>query len=320
MRESAELIDLSVVVPVHDEADNVGPLYEETVAVLGPLEQRWELVLVDDGSRDDTFARARELARRDHRVRVVKLTRNYGQTAALQAGLDHAGGQIIVTMDGDLENDPRDIPRMLAVLEEGYDVVCGWRKDRQGSFWTRRAPSWVANRLIGLLTGVKVHDTGCCLRAHRRRVAEQAHLYSDMHRYMPVILERSGFYHTEIVVNHRLRRFGRSKYGLGRIWKVGLDLISLAMISRFSFQPAQWFIMLGLPFLFLTVVFAAGAGYLYLTADSAEGFPVVLPAAAVLFAFSFLQLQIMALLGELVLWSGDEEVVESFRDSEEESR
>lgn len=299
-------VDLSVVIPLYDEADNVAPLCRELVSVLDAEGRRWEVLLVDDGSRDQTFARAREIALRDRRFRVVRLGRNYGQATAIQAGFDRARGGVIVTMDGDLENDPGDIGRLLAGIEEGYDVVCGWRKDRQGSFMARRFPSWIANKIIARLTGVKVHDNGCTLRAYRTQIVRRTSLYSDLHRFLPVLVDLSGGSYKEVVVGHRLRSRGHSKYGLSRTWEVSIDLIMLTMIARFASRPGRWFALLSLPFLLLAALCLIATAILYLTAEG-DGFPIALPASAVLFTFALLHLQIMAVIGELVVATGDED-------------
>ena len=302
-------LNLSLIVPLLNEEDNVRPLYSEVVSALDSLGAAWELLLVDDRSSDHTFANAREIAARDPRVRAVRLMRSYGQTAALQVGFRLARGEIFVTMDGDLQNDPRDIRHLLDALENGGEVACGWRKSRRDSALLRRLPSWAANRLIMRLTGTTVHDSGCGLRAYRRSAVAKLRLFGDMHRYLPVILGRSGSTCTEVVVGHRSRRSGRSKYGVGRVWRVALDALALTMTVRFAFRPALWFGLLGLPFLFFGLLFAAGSVMIpYLTPDDTS-VPIVLPAAALLSSFGFLNLLILGAVGELVVWNSDDGVV-----------
>lgn len=202
----------------------------------------WELVLVDDGSRDATAPRAAELVAGDARIRLVRLARNYGQTQAMQAGFDAARGEVIVSMDGDLQNDPRDIPELVATLERGYDLVAGYRVRRKDRFLTRKVPSWVANRLIAWLTGVPIRDNGCSLKAYRRELLDQLHLYSDMHRFLPALAAATAAARiTEMPVRHHPRRFGTSKYGLSRIAKMLADLLTIKMISSFRERPLTLF-------------------------------------------------------------------------------
>lgn len=236
---SAERPRLSVVVPLYNEEESVGPLVD---AVRDALSDSWELVLVDDGSRDRTVERARNLASADPRVRLVRLARNYGQTPAMQAGFDQARGDIVVTMDGDLQNDPRDIPALVARLEEGYDLVAGYRERRQDVFLKRRLPSMIANWMIRKATGVPIRDNGCSLKAFRRPVVDQLHLYSDMHRFIPAVAAATaGARITEMPVRHHARRFGQSKYGLSRIAKVLADLLVIVMIRSFRDRPLHLF-------------------------------------------------------------------------------
>lgn len=233
--------DVSVVVPLFEEEDNVRPLVRgirEALADVG----RWEVVLVDDGSADGTFEAARAEARHDERVHVLCLARNYGQTTAMQAGFDYARGRVLVSMDGDLQNDPRDIPRLVAKLEEGYDLAAGYRQSRRDRLLTRRVPSWVANRLIQALTAVPIRDNGCTLKAFRRDVLNGLRLYSDMHRFIPAIVAGTVSDRiAEIPVRHHPRRFGRSKYGLSRMWKVLADLLAVTMIRWFRERPLVMF-------------------------------------------------------------------------------
>lgn len=233
---------LSVVVPVYNEEENVPLLYEAVVKALEPVATPWELVLVDDGSRDGSLAALRILAERDPaRVRVVALRRNFGQTAAIAAGIDHAMGDVIVLMDADLQNDPTDIPRLLAKIDEGYDVVSGWRINRQDTFLTRTLPSRMANGLISWVTGVKLHDYGCTLKAYRREVITGFRLYGEMHRFIPVYANSVGARLVEMPVNHHPRRFGKAKYGLERTVKVVLDLFTVKFLSSFANKPIYLF-------------------------------------------------------------------------------
>ncbi len=232
---------LSVVVPMYNEEDSAGPLVEAVRSALGDA-YAWELILVDDGSRDRTVERIQALVAADPRVRLVRLARNYGQTPAMQAGFDAARGDVVVTMDGDLQNDPRDIPAVLARLDEGYDLVAGYRERRQDVFLKRRLPSMIANWLIRQATGVPIRDNGCSLKAFRRPVVDQLHLYSDMHRFIPAVAAATaGARITEMPVRHHARRFGQSKYGLSRIAKVLADLLVIIMIRSFRDRPLHLF-------------------------------------------------------------------------------
>jgi glycosyltransferase involved in cell wall biosynthesis len=238
--DSRERIEISVVVPVHDEEENVGPLYEALRSSLNELDRTYEIVVVDDGSRDETYARLANFAAQDPRLKLVKLRRNYGQTAAMAAGFDHARGEIIIPMDGDLQNDPADIGALLEKIDEGYDVVSGWRRDRQDSF-TRRLPSRIANWLIGRVTGVRLHDYGCTLKAYRSEIVRETRLYGEMHRFLPALAYEAGARITEIPVAHHPRAAGKSSYGLGRTFKVLLDLLTVKFLSVFSTKPSYAF-------------------------------------------------------------------------------
>lgn len=239
-------MDLSIVVPMKDERDNVRPLHEAVRAALDPTGLAYELVLVDDGSTDGTFEVLAEVAAADRRVKVVQLRRNYGQTPALRAGIDTALGEVIVTMDGDLQNDPADIPLLLEKLNEGYDVVLGERVKRQDKFLVRKLPSWIANALIRKVTGTKIRDLGCTLRAMRREAAVELPLYGEMHRFMSVLAEISGQRVLQIPVNHHPRRFGQTKYNLSRTVRVLLDLITVRFLQGYLSRPMHVFGLGGL--------------------------------------------------------------------------
>ena len=250
--------ELSVVVPLLDEQDNLRPLYHQ---IIGALEGRcdYEVIFVDDGSTDKSFKILQDFHEQNPRVRVIRFRRNFGQTAAMSAGFSHARGRVIVAMDADLQNDPADIPMLLAKLDEGYDVVSGWRKKRHDAALTRLLPSRVANWVISKSTGVKLHDYGCTLKAYRREVLAETKLYGEMHRFIPALASWSGARIAEVVVNHRPRTAGVAKYGLGRTWKVILDLITVRFLGSFSTKPIYIFGGLGgltalLAFLFGLVV------------------------------------------------------------------
>jgi glycosyltransferase involved in cell wall biosynthesis len=232
---------LSVVVPLYNEEESVPGLVDAVRSALTG-DRTWELVLVDDGSRDGTAAIAGRISAVDARVRLIRLARNYGQTQAMQAGFDAVRGDIVVSMDGDLQNDPADIPMLVSTLEQGYDLVAGYRERRQDKVITRKIPSWVANRLIRTITTVPIRDNGCSLKAYRRDMLERMHLYSDMHRFLPALAAATaGARITEVPVRHHARRFGQSKYGLSRILKILADLLTITMISWFRERPIALF-------------------------------------------------------------------------------
>jgi glycosyltransferase involved in cell wall biosynthesis len=306
--EEAGGIELSVVIPVFNEEETAGALVEQLDAVLSGEPIPYEMVLVDDGSRDATPRILGELRALHPRLRVLRMSRNFGQTLAMQAGIDAARGRVVVTMDGDLQNDPRDIPRLLAKIAEGYDVVSGWRRRRKDNPVLRTAPSRVANWIIGRLSGVRLHDTGCSLKAYRAANLRGVRLYADMHRFIPAIVSISGARIAEVEVDHHPRRAGRSKYGVSRIFKVALDLAVIKMITGFSARPGRYFALLGLPW------FVAGAAVLWAGLSGGEGpVTIVMPAASLLLFFLGMHFLLLSFLGELLLATGafrPDEVVE----------
>ncbi len=250
---------LSIVVPIFNERENVPALHDALTHALRLLGRTYELVLVDDGSDDGTRDLLRELAAADAHVRLVLFRRNYGQTAAMAAGFRACRGRTIVSMDGDLQNDPADIGRLVDKLDEGYDVVCGWRRFRQDRVATRLLPSRIANFLIARVTGARIHDTGCSLKAYRSWVVRSLNLYSDMHRFLAALGAGIGARITELPVRHHARRAGTSKYGLGRVFRVLADLVGIKMLIQFAAHPIRWFTLLSLPlFLAAPVLFALG--------------------------------------------------------------
>jgi glycosyltransferase involved in cell wall biosynthesis len=239
-------MSISVVVPICNELDNIPLLFQQLAAVLPSIGKPWEIVFVDDGSTDGSSDRLKELASRDERVRLVRFRRNYGQTAALQAGIQHATGDVIVTLDGDLQNDPLDIPTLVAKLDEGYDLVHGWRKLRQDTLLTRKVPSRIANWLISKVTRFPIHDLGCTLKAMRREIADELELYGEMHRFIPILAHQRGARCAEIVTRHHPRRFGQTKYGLSRTVRVVLDLVTVKYMLDYFASPMKLFGRFGL--------------------------------------------------------------------------
>ena len=290
---------LSIVIPVLNEEENVSLLAEEIRRSLDTQGLAYEVVAVDDGSTDGTWTRLESIRAQDPRWVLVGLRRNFGQTAALSAGFDHAKGEVIVTLDGDLQNDPADIPRLLALAKD-HDVVSGWRKERQDPFLSRRLPSMLANWLISRVTGVRLHDYGCTLKAYRREVLEHLHLYGEMHRFIPAIASWMGISLAEVETNHRPRRFGRSKYGIARTLRVILDLITVKFLLSFATKPIQFFGLLGL--LSVSIGIAIG-GYLSVLklAFGAQigGRPLLF--LGILMIVVGVQIIVMGLLGEMLV-------------------
>ena len=252
------MTEVSVVVPLYNEQDNVARLCAATHEALAGMRRTYEIVLVDDGSSDGTVAAAGAIARSDPRVRLVVLARNAGQTAAMAAGMAHARGQYLVTMDGDLQNDPRDIPMLVDTLGDEYDLVAGWRVKRQDKLVTRKIPSRIANWLIGKITGIPIRDNGCSLKAYRASVMRHVPLYSEMHRFIPAMSSIAGARIIQVPVRHHARQFGQSKYGLSRIYKVLLDLISIRLVVAYANRPLAWFMKMALVPAALAAAFTVG--------------------------------------------------------------
>jgi glycosyltransferase involved in cell wall biosynthesis len=290
--------ELSVVIPIYNEALNLRELHQEFVTVLEAWGRPFELVLIDDGSTDDSFAILAEIQRADPRVRVVRFRRNFGQTAAFSAGFRFARGRLIATADGDLQNDPRDLPRMVDLIDQGYDIVAGWRKDRKDTFLTRRVPSMIANGLISWATGVHLHDYGCSLKVFRAEVVKPLKLYGEMHRFLPAIASELGVRITEVVVNHRARTRGQSKYGLSRTVRVILDLLTVKFLLSYSTRPLQIFGLIGGVMLFGGLSVSTYLAYVRLFGyQSIANRPLLL--LGVLLIFTGVQLVTIGLLAEL---------------------
>jgi len=291
--------ELSVVIPILNEAPNLEPLYRELTETLGAWGRPYEVIFVDDGSSDESFEVLRGLQARDRAIRVVQLRRNFGQTAAFAAGFALARGRLIATSDGDLQNDPHDIPGMVARMEQGYDIVCGWRKNRKDPWLTRRLPSMMANRLISWSMGVPLNDYGCSLKVFRAEVIKPLRLYGEMHRFLPALASEMGVRIAEVPVNHRPRVHGRSKYGISRTIRVVLDLLTVKFLVSYSTRPLQIFGLLG-------VVMGAAGGLLlgYLGFSRLLGYSSLTERTAsvlfgILLVFTGLQLVTLGLLAEL---------------------
>jgi glycosyltransferase involved in cell wall biosynthesis len=296
-----QTVDVSVVIPLLNEQDNIQSLHKQLTEALSGV-HNYELVFVDDGSTDNSFQVLCELHKTDPRVKVIRFRKNFGQTAALSAGFTHAAGDIIVAIDADLQNDPADIPAMVEKLHEGFDVVSGWRKKRHDNAVTRLIPSMAANWLISRITGVKLHDFGCTLKAYRREVLSETRLYGEMHRFIPVLASWAGAHICEVVVNHRPRTAGVAKYGLGRTWKVMLDLITVKFLGAYSTKPI--YIFGGLGFASGLLALVTGLAVLYQKFISAQHLPMNRNPLLVLTAMlitATIQFILMGLLAELLV-------------------
>ncbi len=294
---------LSIIVPLYNEEDSIRLLHRAIVTAVDPLNVSYEMVFVNDGSRDRTLELATEIARSDPRVRLVQFRRNYGQTPAMAAGIEHASGQILVTMDGDLQNDPGDIGMFLEKINEGYDIVVGWRFNRQDKLISRKIPSKIANWIIGKVTGVPIKDNGCSLKAFRGSLIKQIPLYSEMHRFIPAMASIAGPRIAEIKVRHHARQFGQSKYGLSRIYKVLLDLMVIKTIASFTARPLLWFTLLSMPVGLIGLALLL-AGLWPLT-DGLSTISLPLAGSGIIFLMAAFILVCSGVLGELVYTLGD---------------
>lgn len=292
--------ELSIVIPVFNEAPNVESLYRELTTTLGRGSRTFEIIIIDDGSSDETFAKLSSLQARDPRLRVIRFRRNFGQTAAFAAGFAYARGKMVVTADGDLQNDPADIQQMADRIEhQGFDIVCGYRKDRKDKLVTRRIPSILANKLISWATGVELHDYGCSLKVFRSEVVKPLRLYGEMHRFLPAIASQFGVRIDEVVVNHRPRTAGTSKYGLSRTVRVMLDLLTVKFLLNYSTRPLQIFGLLGIVAGGLGGVILTWLGYVRLIERQAiADRPLLL--LGMLLVFIGVQLVTFGLLAELL--------------------
>ncbi len=289
---------VTVMVPVFNEVDAVGPLYEATRGVMAGLGRPWEIIFINDGSTDGSDRRLDEIAAGDPHVRVLHFRRNFGQTAAMMAGFDHARGEVIIPLDGDNQNDPADIPRMLEKIDEGYDVVSGWRKDRQDNALQRNLPSIMANRLISRVSGVSLHDFGCSLKAYRAEVIKGVRLYGEMHRFLPIYAKWHGARITEVPVNHHARKTGSSKYGLERVIKVLFDLLTVKFMDKFMLKPMYLFGFWGMIFFAASLIFVIWTFYMRTRGYYFSATP--LPMMAVFSFMTGIICGLMGLLAEMI--------------------
>jgi glycosyltransferase involved in cell wall biosynthesis len=290
--------ELSVVIPIRNEAASLVELHRELTETLTAWGRSYEVLIVDDGSTDESFAILAQLQARDSRLCVIRFRRNFGQTAAFAAGFDYARGRVIVTSDGDLQNDPRDIPRLVELIDRGHDIVCGWRKVRKDPFLSRRLPSVIANRVISIATGVHLHDYGCSLKAFRAEVVKPLKLYGEMHRFLPAIASEQGVSIAEVAVNHRERRHGRSKYGIGRTIRVILDLMTVKFLLSYSTRPVQIFGLVGFAMGVPGVLILAWLTFVKFVGQEAIGNRPLL-SLGILLVFTGVQLVTLGLLAEM---------------------
>lgn len=298
--EQASAPYISVVIPLYNEEESIPHLYEKLTEALEAYGKPYEVIIVDDGSTDGSYPLLRQIAEKDKRFRIVRLRRNFGQTAAFAAGFDHARGDVIITMDADLQNDPADIPKLMEKIEEGYDIVSGWRINRQDRFLDRKLPSMIANRLISNVTEVRLHDYGCSLKAYRAEVLREVRLYGELHRFIPALASQVGGAVTEVPVNHHPRRFGKSKYGISRTIRVILDLITVWFLGTYSTRPLHVFGTMGLVSAGVGVLLGLYLSFLKLVeGQNIGGRPLLL--LAVLLVVVGVQLITMGLLAEMII-------------------
>ncbi len=291
---------LSIVIPFLDEEESVGILYQKIVEALAPPDYDYEMIFIDDGSRDKGPQIIADLARQDQRVKMIRFRKNFGQTAAIAAGIKFASGDVIIPIDADMQNDPADIPKLVSKIDEGYDVVSGWRQNRQDTFFSRKLPSWLANLLISKITKVHLHDYGCTLKAYRAEVIKDIPLYGEMHRFLPAYTAWYGAKITEMPTIHHPRKFGTSKYGISRTFRVVLDLLVVKFLSNYLTKPIHFFG--GAGFLSLFFGFISGLAAISLKITGARSFVATpLPLLSAIFGVIGIQFILMGLLGEIMI-------------------
>jgi len=295
---------LSIIVPLFNEEESVPLLYKRICEAVDSMAISYEILFVDDGSKDRTFEAASTIAESDQKLRVIELRKNYGQTPAMAAGIDIARGEILATMDGDLQNDPSDIPMMYAKLNEGFDIVVGWRHNRQDKLISRKIPSIIANRLIGKVTGVPIKDNGCSLKLYRANLMKRIPFYSEMHRFIPALLSVSGSRVAEVKVKHHARQFGESKYGISRAYKVLLDLLTIKTIDSIAYHPILWFAKLATIPLVVSLIIGIYGLYLVLGGK----YSLVLPTLSMLFMFTSFFFISLGIIGEHIYRHGSVKV------------
>lgn len=291
---------LSIVVPIYNEAENLNKFFEEVKGALSPLNLEYEIIAVDDGSTDDSAEVLKKEAEGDNLIRVINFTRNFGQTAAMSAGFDNAAGEIVIPIDADLQNDPKDIPLLLEKIDQGYDIVSGWRKNRQENLFSRKMPSWIANYIISKITKVQLHDYGCTLKAYRREIFNRVKLYGEMHRFIPALAVWNGAKLSEVVVKDRPRKFGKTKYGISRTFRVVLDLVTVKLLTKYIAKPMHFFGKVG----FYSMFFSFVSGILAIVFRIYFNTSLIstpLPLLTVFLAMVGIQFILMGLLAEILI-------------------
>ncbi|HDP99134.1 MAG TPA: glycosyltransferase [bacterium] len=297
-------LNISIVVPIYNEEENVALLHSAISEVMRGLNQSYEIIMVDDGSQDGTLTQLRRIQKTDPRLRIIKFRGNFGQSAAMAAGFEAARGEFVVAMDGDLQNDPKDIPMLLRKLEEGFDVVSGWRKNRKDKLVLRKIPSKIANRLICSITGVRLHDTGCSLKAFRREVIKRIRLYGELHRFIPALAKLEGARITEVVVNHHPRKFGKSKYNITRTFRVLMDLTSLNLFLKHLRNPVRFFGSLALIALMIAFFTTIWAARIWMENNFETATINILITLVFLLVFTAFQFVFIGLLASLIVHTG----------------
>jgi len=297
-------LNISIVVPIYNEEENVALLHSAISEVMRGLNQSYEIIMVDDGSQDGTLTQLRRIQKTDPRLRIIKFRGNFGQSAAMAAGFEAARGEFVVAMDGDLQNDPKDIPMLIRKLEEGFDVVSGWRKNRKDKLVLRKIPSKIANRLICSITGVRLHDTGCSLKAFRREVIKRIRLYGELHRFIPALAKLEGARITEVVVNHHPRKFGKSKYNITRTFRVLMDLTSLNLFLKHLRNPVRFFGSLALIALMIAFFTTIWAARIWMENNFETATINILITLVFLLVFTAFQFVFIGLLASLIVHTG----------------
>lgn len=297
-------MDLSIVVPLYNEVENIEELFSRIKSELFKLAITYEIIFVDDGSTDGTREKILEIKQFEPNLRLVSLAKNYGQTEAIAAGFSVANGDLVVTMDGDLQNDPADIIQIIINLKSGYDVVNGWRRVRHDNLILRKIPSMVANAIISYVTGIKIHDLGCSLKGYKREVIKNINLYSEMHRFIPIIAASLGAHYIEIPVTHKPRKFGKSKYGVARIWKVLLDIVKIKILTDFSSRPASFFISASIPFWIISSIMLWQYCSGYFIKQMPSHYTIIYIGTGILYTFLAFSLILFGFLTELFVRKG----------------
>tara|TARA_B100000965_G_scaffold145760_1_gene121503 strand:- start:1839 stop:2807 length:969 start_codon:yes stop_codon:yes gene_type:complete len=290
---------ISIIIPVYNESESIGLLLDEIIKVMFTNEFNYELIVVNDGSKDSTYAVLKDLSTKIKELTIINLRKNYGQTAAMAAGFNNANGQIVISLDGDLQNDPNDIPKLIEGINDGYDLICGWRFDRKDKLINRRIPSKIANKIIGMVTGIYLHDYGCSLKAFKKELLDDIKLYGELHRFLPVLADNEGAQIKEIKVNHRSRKYGSSKYGIDRTFRVLMDLLTVWFINKFLTRPMYVFGFIGIISILSSLVISSYLIIIKIFGEDIGSRPLLI--FALILGIAGIQLFSFGLLGELLI-------------------